>query len=52
MAQRSWTSQRAGNWSLPSNNVSSPWYDNGTQSGYTTYPAANPSTNHDIVTVS
>ncbi|HPZ14842.1 MAG TPA: hypothetical protein PLK04_11540, partial [Bacillota bacterium] len=41
-----WTSQRSGNWSVPSNDPSSPWYDGGTQTGRASIPQ-----NNDSVTI-
>lgn len=35
-----YTSQRTGNWNVPSGTSSSPWYDGGTQTGYNAVPGS------------
>ena len=46
-----WTTQRSGNWSLPSINPASPWYDNGTQTGYARTPGSSANANNDLVII-
>ena len=43
-----YTSQRNGDWNVPSGTASSPWYDGGTQSGWNSVPS---SINSDTVTI-
>ena len=46
-----WTTQRTGNWSLASNNASSPWYDGGTQTARARIPGSSSNANYDVVTI-
>jgi hypothetical protein len=50
MATFTWTSQRTGNWNLPSDNASSPWHDGSTQTARARYPD-NPGADRDKVVV-
>jgi hypothetical protein len=46
-----WTTQRTGDWSLPSDNASSPWHDGGTQTGYARTPGSSANANDDLVVI-
>jgi hypothetical protein len=44
-----WTTQRSGNWSVPSNIASSPWYDGSTQTALARTPGSASNANNDLV---
>lgn len=48
----SWLTYRSGSWELPSDNVSSPWYDGETQTSLARIPGSNNNSFLDTVTIS
>lgn len=46
-----WTTQRTGDWSLASNNASSPWHDGGAQTALARTPGSSSNASNDLVII-